>query len=1232
VSTGLPTHFPLRYIRGNLLFGRQPNALAALYRLPMISYPFMSEADKVAWLRQMAGLAFVVKADFSIWRVNRAYPASRYPGQVASLVDGRHADREAWRMMLAGHARHLDGMRAHLPEVYLAVSLSDSQTGKFAQSFLRGMDRARRRFEDIAGVGSPAPLSGRDLEALATAEQRVFERLGFLRPERATTTEIQWLLRRAACRGVAEPDLSKHWRPNAIVVQSEDDRVAYEPLSVDLARTMNAPLHEVRAERESGQPAFWHLVADSEEARTYQAMMVLDGLPEDPTFPGSRAELLFSPLEAVEFPVDAVLHAQWIGNRAALSQVRKGIVDAENVYRDQAEGSNIGPGWLEEENRVLARELEAYLRSESHPPLVKAGIGLAVSAATLSDLRRRVDQLTEQYGDVTLRQPAGMQAKLFYDHALRANGGEIGDWEEVMTIEQFGALMPVGTHRVGSTRGLYIGYTPTGRRPVKFDITEASREARPSAILMAGTLGSGKALTLDTPIPTPDGWRTMGDLRAGDSVFDEHGQRCRVTQATAVMRDHDCYEVVFSDGSTIVADAEHRWLTLDLAARQARKYASQTHKRPLDALGGASRHRGVALHPEGRWVAQVQTKGKNHYLGLFDDEDEAGRVAAAARADLLSPRRGRHARQEPQIRTTEEIRSSLQLWGQTNHAIPVVSAPLAYAERELPIDPYTLGIWLGDGSSTWATIHSADPEVRAEIEAAGYPTAVHKPSRPEACPHFGVGGGLYRSLRELGLLKNKHIPSIYLTASPAQRLSLLQGLMDSDGSIDAKTGRVEFCSILACLGEGVQELFVSLGMKVTNAESDAKLYGRVTSKRYRVTCTPHLPVFRLPRKAVWIKPPGARSPRSLRYIVDVRPVASVPVKCIAVDSPSHLYLAGKACIPTHNTIGAEMLSYLAERRGSLVVDVDPKPDHNFEGLPELAGRVDVIELSGDERYRGVLDPMRIAPEEHREQIVSSYMLDLVPGSSPGWKTAIQAAVQAAVLAHETSSMRVLDRLRTMGKDGKDAAAALAVEANFALNKLGFGAEGEQTARAVRPITTIRTPGLSLPETGTPRADYTREEAMSVATLGLVAMYALALVSGDRTRHKVVLFDEAWFLLASQQGRALFNRLIRLGRALNATIIVATQRLADVGDLENLVGTRFIFGQETDEEAHTALRLLGLDPDDRSRVQQVRSYRKGMCLMRDLHGRVAEVQLDLVFPHLLDTLDTSPKRRGLKVTS
>ncbi|MBA2555744.1 MAG: ATP-binding protein [Chloroflexi bacterium] len=825
MSVGLPMGFPLRYVRRNILFGRQPNDVAALYRLPMISYPFMPDDDKKAWLTQMAGLAFTVQADFSLWRVNREYPAARYPAQVAGLLDGRYADRDAWRMFLAGQARHLGGLRAHLPEVYLAVSLSDSQVGRFGQGFFRSLDRARRRMEDTMGVGSASPLSGTELEALAIAERRVFERLSFLRPARASTSEIQWLLRRSGCRGVAEPDLSEFWRPDALVVAGDDGDLAYTPLSVDLARTMNMPLHETRGERATGQAPFWHLVADAEEGRSYQAMLGLDGLPEDPTFPGARAELLFAPLEAVDFPVDAVLHAEWIGNRAALSQVRKRIMDAENVYREQVEGSAVGPGWIAEENRAISRELEAYLQSESHPPMVKASIGLAVGAATLDELKRHVDILREQFGDVTLRQPAGLQARLFYDHALRADGGQVGDWDEHLTIEQFGALMPVGTHRVGSTSGLYIGYTPMGRRPVKFDITEASRESRPSAILFAGTLGSGK------------------------------------------------------------------------------------------------------------------------------------------------------------------------------------------------------------------------------------------------------------------------------------------------------------------------------------------------------------------------------------------------------------------------TVSAELIAYQAERRGSLVVDVDPKPDHNFEGLPELAGRVDVIELSGAEEFRGALDPLRIAPESIREEITSSYMTDLLKSPPPAWENAIDRAVKDAVRARETSSLAVLERLRRDDREGaRDAAEALENQADFGFGRLGFGVGGDDTVEAAAPITTIKASGLSLPEAGVTVEHYSRSQRVAVATLSLLAAYALRLVSTDRTRHKIVLFDEAWFLLASAQGRTLFNQLVRTGRALNATIIVATQRLADVGELENLVGTRFVFGQETDEEARTALRLLGLDPEDRSLVQQVKSYRKGLCLMRDLHGRTAEVQIDHVFPHLLETFDTSPKRQQLKVTS
>jgi len=176
------------------------------------------------------------------------------------------------------------------------------------------------------------------------------------------------------------------------------------------------------------------------------------------------------------------------------------------------------------------------------------------------------------------------------------------------------------------------------------------------------------------------------------------------------------------------------------------------------------------------------------------------------------------------------------------------------------------------------------------------------------------------------------------------------------------------------------------------------------------------------------------------------------------------------------------------------------------------------------------------------------------------------------------------------------------------------------------VITIRTPGLSLPDPGASRETYTRAERVSVATLTLVAAKALRLVSGNRERHKIVLLDEAWFFLGSAQGRALLNRVIRLGRAFNATVLVATQRLADLGDLSELFGTYFLFGQETEGEARAGLAQIGLDPDS-GLALRLTEYRRGRCLMRDLDGRVGELRFDLVFEELLAALDNTPRSAG-----
>ena len=119
-------------------------------------------------------------------------------------------------------------------------------------------------------------------------------------------------------------------------------------------------------------------------------------------------------------------------------------------------------------------------------------------------------------------------------------------------------------------------------------------------MLIAGATGAGKALALDTPIPTLRGWTTMGEVRVGDRVFDENGQPCTVVGATPVMHDRPCYEVEFSDGTVIVADADHLWRTETASGRQrrARPPRGTPYWPPADVARVAKRTAEVLSEPD----------------------------------------------------------------------------------------------------------------------------------------------------------------------------------------------------------------------------------------------------------------------------------------------------------------------------------------------------------------------------------------------------------------------------------------------------------------------------------------------------------------------------------------------------------------------------------------------------------------------------------------------------------
>lgn len=352
----------------------------------------------------------------------------------------------------------------------------------------------------------------------------------------------------------------------------------------------------------------------------------------------------------------------------------------------------------------------------------------------------------------------------------------------------------------------------------------------------------GKALALDTPVPTPKGWVEMADLAPGDDVFDEQGQPTAVVAATDPMTNRRCMRVEFSDGAAIVADASHLWRTVSKADRMHRR------------------------HMEGA------------------------------------------------VRTTEEIASTLRTGGERNHHIPLCG-PVEYAAQELPIDPYVLGIWLGDGTRTKAeiTVGRQDEEILDHVRSAGY--SVWPASSPhayrigglspgqrgrkrDAGGHFTADGSISSLLRRLGLTEGKYVPEGYLRSSVRQRLALLQGLMDSDGYVDVY-GRCEFVNTNRRLADAVAELARSLGLRATRRTKRAKLYGVDCGPAYQVKFTPRIEVFRVRRKLARLK----NDNRAHRFhaVVDVSEVPAVPVRCIQVAAPSGMFLAGESFIPTHNS-------------------------------------------------------------------------------------------------------------------------------------------------------------------------------------------------------------------------------------------------------------------------------------------------------------------------------------------
>ena len=232
---------------------------------------------------------------------------------------------------------------------------------------------------------------------------------------------------------------------------------------------------------------------------------------------------------------------------------------------------------------------------------------------------------------------------------------------------------------------------------------------------------------------------------------------------------------------------------------------------------------------------------------------------------------------------------------------PIIEMP----EKELSLDPYILGLWLGDGTinSNIISMHRDDEsEILVQISNAGFVSYINRRHEEDNFSMYGVKG-LKEKLVELKCVSDKHIPHEYLISSIDQRLSLLQGLMDSDGTCKkpAKNrcaGMCMFSNTNKKLAEDVYYLAASLGMRPSIIDFMQKCRARKrTYQVYFVGVKSNSP-FRLSRKNQYLKDTRVKT---ARYCRAVESIEKRIVNCIKVDSDDHLYLAGLSLVPTHNS-------------------------------------------------------------------------------------------------------------------------------------------------------------------------------------------------------------------------------------------------------------------------------------------------------------------------------------------
>ena len=381
---------------------------------------------------------------------------------------------------------------------------------------------------------------------------------------------------------------------------------------------------------------------------------------------------------------------------------------------------------------------------------------------------------------------------------------------------------------------------------------------RKNAMILGGRFTS-KDQPLDTILHGECGKLTMGEVKVGDRIYGPSGDLATVIKTTDFTENLQ-YEITFSDGRKTRCGEGHLWEIFDKRGKKS----------------------GKARVVELSWL-------KDNYKGYKRPN-------------------GKHD-SKYYIKYTK---------------------PLKFREKPLPIDPYFLGLWLGDGSTDVTAVTTMDTPIADYIykyasslglkvrktTKAGNKASTYYISNGKA---FAGGNKLRNIFKELSLLGNKHIPEIYKRASEDQRVELLRGFMDADGTIDKRQGDCSFVQKNKNLTEDFCDILGSLGI---NYKSSTRAVEGLNGKKWstpkiyhHVSIKTKKNIFRLERKAKYIKDNESdafiSTSSSFCAIVDIKPLGEMPSRCVSLDSEDQLYLCDDYIV-THNSTWCFVGDFLHE--------------------------------------------------------------------------------------------------------------------------------------------------------------------------------------------------------------------------------------------------------------------------------------------------------------------------------